>query len=144
MAEMGLLDVMVDAARQNERNPIARRYVELFNARRNGYLTEKEMQRVCYCHLDEHKRIGELRTNRYVPAVTDSADVEQIRSWRRAGGQNHSDQEWLEKLAGFDKVHSLAMSKKEAQWYMYIHEGVIGDEVAAYLQAYGQQEESSI
>lgn len=142
---VGMLDTMIDVARQDERSPIARRHVDIFNAWRNGYLTQEEMDRVCFCDLEKQKLTGKLRTNRYIPGVSDSATDEQVNSWRRAECDNNSDKEWLESLAKFKKAHGLAMNKKEAQWYMYLRDGIIGDEVAAYLAIYSakleQQEE---
>lgn len=137
----GVVEVMVDAARIGERNPVARRHVELFYARQNGYLTEKEMQRICFCDLEQQKKDGILRTGRYVPQ-SKASNVQQADSWREAGNQNAADGMWLEFLKEFGQAHGLVMSKKEAQWYMYIHEGIIGDEVAAYLRVYGDLAQS--
>ena len=133
----GILDAMTDVARSGERNPVARRHVEIFNAWRSGYLSNEEMERVCYCEIEKGKRSGDIRTNRYIPSITDSATDEQVRSWRRAECDNNSDKEWLEHLEKFTKAHGLNMGKKESQWYMYIHDGVIGDEVAEYLRIHG-------
>lgn len=130
---VGMLDTMIDAARQDERSPVPRRHVDMFNAWRNGYLTQDEMDRVCYCDLEKQKLNGKLRVSRYIPPPGTSGTDEQVRSWKRAECDNNSDKEWLKLLEGFSKAPGLSMSKKEAQWYMYLHEGVIGDEVAAYL-----------
>ena len=134
-----VLDAMTDVARSGERNPVARRHVELFKAWRSGYLNNEEMERICYCDLEQQKRKGSLRTTRYIPSVTDSATDEQVRSWRQADCDNNSDKEWLKRLDVFEKGHGLTMGKKEAEWHMYIHEGIISGDVAAYLDAYGQK-----
>ena len=134
----GLTDVMVDAARRDEPSTPSSRYIELFYARQNGYLTEEEMRRICYCDLYQQKLDGKLRTNRYIPQDKASS-IEQAESWLRARNQNSADDEWLKELEHFKREHGISMSKKESQWYMYIHEGVIDDEIAACLQAYRER-----
>jgi len=136
-----VMDAVIDVAREGEHSPLSRRYAEMLDAMQKGYLTQKEMERVSFCDLEQQRYDGKLRTNRYIPSVTDSASDEQVKSWRIAEGQNWADGNWLERLSAFSKEHELTMNEKEAQWHIYVHEGIIGQEVAAYLKYYGSSKD---
>ncbi len=115
--------------------PKSARYVDLFTAFMNRYITQEELNRVCFNMLELYK--DELHDDRYITPLERCKTKEAKVSRLRAVNMNHSDGQWLEDLRHFKNEAGLKMSTKEQQWFDYVKNGTTAGDVKAFLNIYG-------
>ncbi len=110
----------------------------VFAAFTDRYLSQEEMERLCYNELEEQRRISILRDDRVITAKEPNETKAVRRGRQRALSQNLSDAMWLEDLKVFESESSagLEMSDKERCWYDYLKSGTLAGDVLEYVTAF--------